>query len=328
MTQEYIPPFDLTDRIVNLISEISESVGRISIQHGIHSNPKLRRENRIKTIHASLAIENNSLTIEQITDLLNGKRILGPPKDIKEAKNAYEAYEQLLSLDPLSIDDLLSAHKILMEDLVSDAGCYRTEGVGVYDGEQVVHMAPPHEFVPEHMQNLIKWYKASDVHPLVKSAVFHYEFEFIHPFFDGNGRMGRMWHTLLLSQWKEVFAWLPVETLVKDRQQEYYDTLGQSDKLVNCTVFIEFMLQAIVDVLIDIGVSDQDNVQDNDQVKKLLKALSGQTLSAEELMKSLNLKHKANFRKNYLTPALELGVIERTIPEKPTSRNQKYRIKC
>ena len=230
MKEHYNPPYTITNKIVALIAEISELIGHITVTSGLNNNPKLRRDNRIKTIQASLAIENNTLTVEQITALLNGKRILGTPAEIKEVKNAYEVYEQLLTFNPFSISDLLKAHGILMADLVKNAGHFRTGGVGVFKGSRVVHMAPPAEFVPEHIANLFTWYQKSTAHPLVKSAVFHYEFEFIHPFADGNGRMGRLWHTLLLAEWKEILAWIPVETLVKERQEEYYDALGKADK--------------------------------------------------------------------------------------------------
>lgn len=327
MEETYNPPYTITNKIVDLIAGISELIGHITVTSGLNNNPKLRRANRIKTIQASLAIENNTLTVEQITALLNGKRILGTHAEIKEVKNAYEVYEQLLTFNPYSVSDLLKAHGILMADLVKNAGYFRTGCVGVFKGRQVVHMAPPAEFVPEHIGNLINWYQKSTAHPLIKSAVFHYEFEFIHPFADGNGRMGRLWHTLLLAEWKEILAWIPVETLVKERQEEYYDALGKADKEADSTVFVEFMLTALRDALKEIPPTDQDGDQETDQVNKLLYALSDETLSAVELMKRLNLKHRPTFRKNYLKPALAKGLIEMTIPDKPNSKNQKYRRK-
>lgn len=325
MAELYNPPYTITNKIVDLIAEISELIGHITVTSGLNNNPKLRRANRIKTIQASLAIENNTLTVEQITSLLNGKRILGTPAEIKEVKNAYEVYEQLLSFNPYSVSDLLKAHGILMADLVKNAGNFRTGGVGVFKGCYIVHMAPPAEFVPEHISNLINWYQKSTAHPLIKSAVFHYEFEFIHPFADGNGRMGRLWHTLLLAEWKEILAWIPVETLVKERQEEYYDALGKADKEADSTVFAEFMLTALRDALKEIPVTDQVSDQDTDQVKKLLQVLADDTLTAAELMERLNLRHRPTFRKNYLKPALVRGLIEMTVPDKPNSKNQKYR---
>lgn len=325
MEETYNPPYTITNKIVDLIAGISELIGHITVTSGLNNNPKLRRANRIKTIQASLAIENNTLTVEQITALLNGKRILGTPAEIKEVKNAYEVYEQLLTFNPYSVSDLLKAHGILMADLVKNAGYFRTGGVGVFKGRQVVHMAPPAEFVPEHIGNLINWYQKSTAHPLIKSAVFHYEFEFIHPFADGNGRMGRLWHTLLLAEWKEILAWIPVETLVKERHEEYYDALGKADKEADSTVFVEFMLTALRDALKEIPPTDQDSDQETDQVKKLLQVLANDTLTAAELMERLSLKHRPTFRNNYLKPALAKGLIEMTVPDKPNSKNQKYR---
>ena len=329
--ENYQPPFTITNKIVDLIANISELIGHITVTNKLSNNPKLRRANRIKTIQASLAIENNSLSLEQVTAILNGKRILGRPLEIKEVKNAYEAYEHLLTYNPYKIGDLLKAHKILMADLVNTNGAFRNSGVGIFNGKQVVHMVPPANIVPELIRNLIDWYKNSPAHPLIKSAVFHYEFEFIHPFADGNGRMGRLWHTLLLTKWKSILAWVPVETLVKERQDEYYKVLGIADKNADSTCFVEFMLQALYDMLIQISQSDYDtdhvSDQENDYVKLLLTILNDKELSITEIMMQLGLKHKPTFRKNYLNPALEKGLIERTIPDKPRSKNQKYRIK-
>lgn len=330
---DYKPPFHMTDKMTSLIAEISEQVGRITVLQEGTISPHLRRENRIRTIHSSLAIEHNSLSLEQVTAILDGKRVLGNPNEIKEVQNAYEAYELMLRLNPASVDDLLKAHKLMMNGLVSENGRFRSGGVGVFDGEVLIHMAPPVEFVPEHIQNLFAWYQKSELHPLIKSAIFHYEFEFIHPFADGNGRMGRMWHSLLLGKWKEMFFWLPIEELIQSRQTEYYDALGAADKQADSAGFVELMLEIIRDSLTEITVvgrstdqdSDQVTVQDKMPVERILSALSDETLSATELMERLGLSHRPTFRKNYLNPALEQKLIERTIPDKPNSKNQKYR---
>ena len=331
----YKPPFHMTDKIISLITEIGEQVGRITVLQEGTISPHLRRENRIRTIHSSLAIEHNSLSLEQVTAILEGKRVLGNPNEIREVQNAYGAYELMLQLNPASVDDLLKAHKLMMNGLAPENGRFRTGGVGVFDGDVLIHIAPPAEFVPDHILNLFAWYQQSALHPLIKSAVFHYEFEFIHPFADGNGRMGRMWHSLLLGKWKELFFWLPIEELIQSRQQEYYTALGAADRQADSSGFVELMLEIIRDSLKEVTVvgrfTDQDSDQVTDQVKtpvnRLLSALGNEVLSATELMQRLSLSHRPTFRKNYLNPALEQKLIERTIPDKPTSRSQKYR-KC
>ena len=327
MSERYIPPYTITDKIVSLVSEISEIIGTLSAWDNMNSNPQLRRDNRVKTIHASLAIENNSLSLDQVTAIINGKRILGAPGEIQEVKNAYEAYEQLITYNPYDVLDLLKAHKILMNDLVKEAGTFRSGGVGIFAGDRLVHMAPPAYLVPNQIADLLTWVKNDTAHPLIKSCVFHYEFEFIHPFADGNGRMGRMWQTLILSHWKNIFAWLPVETLIRERQDEYYAVLGKPDSIANATPFVEFLLGAIRDALQEITSIEQVTAQVSEQVKTVLKALGNETLTSNELMARVGLSHRGTFRKNYLQPALDLGVVEMTVPDKPNSRNQKYRIK-
>ncbi len=270
-----------------------------------------------------------------MTAILDGKRILGNPNEIKEVQNAYEAFELMLRLDPSSVDDLLKAYKLMMNGLVPENGKFRSGGVGVFADEVLIHMAPPAEFVPEHIHNLFAWYRQAELHLLIESAVFHYEFEFIHPFVDGNGRMGRMWHSLLLGKWKELFFWLPIEELIQSRQKEYYDALGVADRQADSAGFVELMLEIIRDSLKEVTVVGCSTDQDTDQVadqdktsaERLFSALGDNTLSAAELMERLGLLHKPTFRKNYLNPALEQNLIERTIPDKPNSKNQKYR-KC
>ena len=250
--EQYQPPFKITSKIIDYISRISEKIGEINSLENSPHQVKLRKENRIKTIHSSLAIENNSLTIEQITAIIDGKRVLGSPNEIQEVKNAVQTYELLLKLNPYEEKDLLKAHSLMMQDLVSNNGKYRNEGVGIFDGNQVVHLAPPADRVPLLMADLFNWLKSSDIHPLIKSCVFHYEFEFIHPFQDGNGRMGRLWQTVILKEWKEVFAWIPVETLKKENQSEYYNALNSSDKEADSSSFIEFMLSLLLKTIEEI----------------------------------------------------------------------------
>ncbi len=321
----YIPPYTITDKTVNLISAISEIITKITINDSMNNNPRLRRDNRIRTIHASLAIENNSLSLDQVTDIISGKRILGAPDEICEVKNAFEAYNKLLEMNPYSVEDMLLAHKVLMNELTKEVGTFRSGGVGVFAGEQLIHMAPPANQVPHLIKELADWAKKAEAHPLIKSCVFHYEFEFIHPFADGNGRMGRMWQTLLLNKWNSLFGWLPIETLIRDRQDEYYKVLGECDHSADSGKFIEFMLKAIYDALCEIVDTEQASEQVTEQVKKLLEFIDDKEYSTKELMKLLGLRHRPTFRDNYLLPALELGYIEMTIPDKPNSSKQKYK---
>ena len=253
------PPFEITNTIIDSVAEIAELVGRLTSTNHLSSNPTLRRSNRIRTIHGSLAIEQNTLSLEQVTAVLNGKHVLAPPKDIAEVKNAYEIYERLDELDPCSVDDLLTAHGIMTRELVDESGMFRTRPVGVVDQEgRVLHFGTLPQYVPDLVMELLDWVKSSDVHMLIRSCVFHYEFELIHPFADGNGRVGRLWHTLLLSKWNPAFAWLPVESIIHDRQEEYYAAINASNDAGESTVFIEFMLSAIKASLIDaINASDE-----------------------------------------------------------------------
>ncbi|ETA78992.1 Fic family protein [Youngiibacter fragilis] len=325
----YVPPYTISNRTVNLISEITEIIVEIAISDKMSNNPRLRRDSRIRTIHASLAIENNSLSLDQMTDIINGKRVLGSPDEICEVKNAFEAYERLLELNPYSIEDLLLAHKVLMKDLTKEAGTYRSGGVGVFAGEQLVHMAPPATQVPHLIKDLVEWANESEVHPLIKSCVFHYEFEFIHPFADGNGRMGRMWQTLILYKWKPLFGWLPIETLIKERQDEYYKVLGECDHSADSGKFIDFVLTAIYDALRELAenaqVTAQVTEQVTEQVEKLLGVMSDKEYSTKDLMELLGLKHRQSFRDKYLLPALEMGYVAMTIPDKPSSSRQMYK---
>ena len=246
------PPFEITNQMIDYVAEIAELLGRLNVTDALSSNPTLRRSNRIRTIHGSLAIEQNTLSLEQVTAVLNGKHVLAPPKDITEVKNAYEIYERLDELDPYSVDDLLTAHGIMTRGLVEESGIFRTRPVGVVDSEgHVLHFGTLPQYVPDLIMELLDWVKTSEVHMLIRSCVFHYELELIHPFADGNGRVGRLWHTLLLSKWNSAFAWLPVESIIHDRQQEYYAAINASNDAGESTEFIEFMLSAIKTSLIE-----------------------------------------------------------------------------
>jgi Fic family protein len=265
MPDTYTPPFTMTDEITNLVIEIAELTGAMKASEQLSKNPKLRRENRVRSIHSSLAIEQNSLTIDQVSDIIDGKRVLGPPQDIREVQNAYEAYEIMTKLNPYSVKDLLKAHKIMMEGLVKEAGIFRSKGVGVYAGEQLIHAGTPANYVPDLIGQLFDWLKKSKLHPLVKSCIFHYEFEFIHPFADGNGRTGRLWHTLILAKWQEFFLWIPIETIIHERQEDYYKALNASNTDGESTLFVQFMLELIRDLLKELshnGVMNKEKTLD------------------------------------------------------------------
>jgi Fic family protein len=309
-----------------LVAEISEQVGLLSAQRNGALTPQLRRGNRIRTIQASLAIENNTLSVEQVTAVLDGKRVLGLPREIQEVRNAFATYDAMPAWRPDSQADLLSAHGLLMQGLIDDAGRFRQGGVGIYREGRLLHMAPPASRVASLVQDLLNWLGATDWHPLIASCVFHYEFEFIHPFADGNGRMGRLWQTLMLSQWRPVLAYLPVETVICAQQEAYYAALAAADKAAEATPFVEFMLTALRQALTEASQSDQVSVQVSDQVARLLQALPlGAALKASELMQRLGLSHRPTFTQNYLKPALQAGLIEMTDPASPRSPVQQYR---
>jgi Fic family protein len=327
----YQPPLTLTNRMLALVSGISEQIGQLAAVDERLQTPQLRRGNRIRTIQASLAIENNTLSIEQVTAVLAGQRVLGLPREIQEVRNAFAAYEAMSEWQPSNRADLLRAHELLMGGLIDDCGQFRRAGVGIYRGDKLVHMAPPPSRVAQLIEDLLAWLGDSDWHPLIISCVFHYEFEFIHPFADGNGRMGRLWQTLILSQWRPVLAYLPVEAVIREQQDAYYAALSAADQLAESTPFVEFMLQALSLALEEAALSESatDPVTDlvSDPVRKLLSALHvNGPLKISDLMTEVGLAHKATFRANYLRPALAADLIEMTNPESPSSPAQKYRL--
>lgn len=320
------PPYSVTPTILRLVGEIGEWIGRYSVAADVSLSPRLRRGNRIRTIQASLAIENNMLTLEQVTAVIDGKRVLGLPREIQEVRNAFAAYERIDRWVPTSRSDLLEAHGILMAGLVDRPGEFRSGMVGVFHGDRIVHMAPPAERVPSLISDLLTWLERTDEHPLVASCVFHYEFEFIHPFPDGNGRLGRLWQTLILSRWKPMLAYLPVETVIRDRQAAYYGVLARADGGGDATPFVVFMLEALRSAIEEAVTSDQVSDHVSDQVIRLLDVLRSGEIGATDLMARLKLSHRPTFRKNYLEPALAAGLIERTQPVSPRSPTQRYRL--
>lgn len=325
---QYKPPFEITNEVLTYVSSISEKVGKISAISNLDSKPHLRKINRIKSIHSSLKIEANSLTISQVRDVINGKTVLGEQKEIQEVKNAYAAYEKLSEIKPYSLESLKEFHGIMTKYIVDEAGQFRKGEEGVFNGDVCIFVAPPARFVPDLMTELFGWMEKNHktVHPLIMSAVFHYEFVFIHPFADGNGRMARLWHTALLSSWKPIFEFIPIESQIEKFQNEYYEAIAKCHTEGASTSFIVFILEQIDKILDD--VSEQVN-QNIDQLSEYVKRLMGVMeydvpYTALALMNELGLKSRASFRQNYLVPALELNLIKMTIPDKPNSRNQRY----
>lgn len=326
MNNTYNPPYTLTDEMFDLVSQIMENLGKLNGVDDLEKLPRLRRINRIKSIHSSLAIENNTLSIEQVSDVINGKKVLGPQKDIIEVHNAFNAYEEVSKIDPYSIKDLLKIHSIMTNGLVKESGMFRSGQVGVYDQDgNVIHIAPPANIVPSLIKQLFDWVKLTNINMLIKSSIFHYEFEFIHPFNDGNGRTGRLWQTAMLASWKPIFEWIPIESIIKDNQDEYYKAIVVSTEQGESTAFITFMLKAINTAINNIIIDSKNHYNhSNNRVSKLMNVLDYYPQSANELMEKLNLKSRVGFRKNYLEPAIELGLVGMTNPDKPTSKNQKY----
>jgi Fic family protein len=320
MSNNYLPPFNISSTMVSLVADISQKLGRLAVLDEVSNNLRLRKINRIRTIQGSLAIEGNTLTEEQITAILEGKRVLAPPREIQEVRNAIKAYDLFEQWEAHSKDDLLAAHRILMTGLLDSPGAFRTGGVGVMAGKTIIHMAPPAGRVPLLMSDLFEWLRTTDVHPLIAGSVFHYEFEFIHPFEDGNGRMGRLWQTLILSRWNPLFANVPVESLVYEHQAEYYEALNKSSKNGESSVFIEFMLRTILAALTALSTPEV-----TPEVRKMLSAMAGE-MTRKQIQEKLGLKDEKHFRERYQQPAVALGLIEMTIPDKPNSRLQKYRI--
>ena len=325
---EYKPPFTITNEILSYVSSISEKIGRITAGHSLEAKPHLRKNNRIKSIHSSLKIEANSLSLGQVREVINGKTVLGEQKEIQEVKNAYSAYERLPEINPYSIKDLKRFHGIMTLCLVDESGIFRRGEEGVFNGDECIFMAPPARLVPQLMEELFVWMKEAhcSVHPLIMSSVFHYEFVFIHPFADGNGRMARLWHTAILSKWNPIFEYIPIESQIEKFQDEYYAAIAKCHIEGESTIFIEFMLSQIDKILDDISNQlKQDNEQLTEAVRKLLEVMEYDVpYTGKTLMEKLGLKSREGFRRNYLHPAVEMNLIRMTIPDKPNSRNQRY----
>ncbi len=323
---KYTPPFTITDQIIDLITQIAHALGKLDyLQHDPQAL-QLRKISQIKTITGTLQIEGNTLTEQQITAVLEGKTVLAPMREISEAQGAILLYQKADKFNYLNQQHLLQAHQLLMGDLLHHAGKYRNKAVGIYGKNGISHVAPPANRVSDLMSDLFGWLRETTTHPLISSSVFHFEFEFIHPFEDGNGRMGRFWQYLMLNRWNPVFSLIPVENRIKNKQQGYYDALQQSGSSGDSTLFIHYMCSTILEAINTLPTkSDQVDDQVSDQVKTLLNVLPENWLSTVEIMQLLGLSHKANFRKNYLEPALEQQFIEMQYPDSPRSPKQKYR---
>lgn len=326
--ETYTPPFTITNRMVASISQISEKLGQISNYREFESKPHLRRNNRIRSIHSSLAIEANSLSLDAVRGVIDGKTVIGPHKEIQEVKNAYRAYDEIGKLDPYSLNDLKRLHGIMTYLTVDESGAFRRGEEGVFNGDRCIFMAPPAKLVPDLMDRLFAWMRnvSAEIHPLILSSVFHYEFVFIHPFSDGNGRMARLWQTGLLSQWNPVFQYLPIESRIHEFQSAYYDAISSCHSEGRLNIFIEFMLDKINETL-DLALTQAHsaNAYLSEYIRRLLDAMEYDVpYTATQIMAALHLKSKETFRKNYINPALEKGLIVMSVPDKPTSRNQAY----
>lgn len=325
---DYTPPYQITDKTLSLVAVISEKIGRITERSNLDAKPHLRKNNKIKSIHSSLAIEANSLTLGDVKDVINGRLVLGTEKEIQEVKNAYAAYDEVSSIDVYNINELKRLHGIMTKYVADVSGEFRHGEEGVFNGDKCIFMAPPAKFVPGQMEDLFAWMKRSKgtVHPLILSSVFHYEFVFIHPFTDGNGRMARLWHTAILTKWQPIFEFIPIESQIEKFQNGYYDAIAESHINGNSTAFIEFILEQINAILDEVSVTvtaPGNNV--SEYVNKLLSVMEYDTpYTSSEILLLLKLKSKETLRKNYLAPAIRDNLIVMTEPDKPNSRNQRY----
>lgn len=324
----YKPPYTITDKMLEYVASISEKVGSLKNHSHLETRPHLRRNNRIKSIHSSLRIEANSLSLSEVRDVINGRVVLGDRQEIQEVKNAYMAYEEIEKINPYSVEDLKKIHGIMTAGIVRESGDFRKGEEGVFSGDTCIFVAPPPNMVSNLIADLFAWMRENKevVHPLIMSAIFHYEFIFIHPFADGNGRMARLWHTVLLYQWRDIFEYIPLESQIEQFQSEYYEAIAICHGNGNSNIFIEFMLEQIDKILDEvIEQSKQLGSDMSEYVKKMLAVMEYDIpYTAASIMEKLGIKSRETFRKNYMNPALEMGIVTMTIPDKPNSRNQRY----
>lgn len=335
------PPYTITEKAADYLAKIVETVTRLEFGTDFKRDIKLHRENRVRTIYSSLAIEGNSLTLGEVTAVIEGKVVAGKQTEIKEVKNTYEAYDKIMTFNPYAVKDFLKAHKLMTDGLVKEAGKFRSSDVGVFDGDVAVHIGACPQFVPQLIEDLFGWAKESDLHPVLKSAILHYEIETIHPFADGNGRIGRLWQTLLLVKWNSLFAWIPMESVIHENRPEYYDVLYYGQHTDDSIRFIEFVLASLLSSLKKIykdtmaskqgseqnkknldGSTNQDTIQD--ERTKIILAFCTESRTRNEIQQYIGISNRGYFRTSVLKPLLESGKLKMTIPDKPNSRNQKY----
>lgn len=326
---DYKPPFTITNKMLDYVSSIMEKVGKLDNYTNFNKMPVLRRNNRIRSIHSSLAIEANSLSLNQVKDVIAGRTVIGPQKEIQEVKNAYNAYEMIKNVDAYSIKDLKKVHGVMTYLTVNESGEFRKGNEGVFDEKgNCIHICPPPEQVEKLMRELFDWMKKNDkeIHPLILSSIFHYEFVFIHPFSDGNGRTVRLWQNIILSKWKELFEYLPIESQIHKYQDDYYKSINNCNHNGESTEFVEFMLKMIDEVLDEtIRTSSAPITETGININKLLSVMDYNVpMTANEIMNKLGIKSKETLRATYLDPAIKEGVVALTIPDKPTSKNQMY----
>lgn len=326
---DYKPPYTITNKMLDYVSSIMEKIGKLDNYTNFNKMPTLRRNNRIISIYSSLAIEANSLSLGQVKDVISGRTVIGPQKEIQEVKNAYSAYEMINSVDAYSIKDLRKIHGIMTYLTIDESGKFRKGNEGVFDEKgNCIHVCPPPEQINGLMKELFDWMKKNKetIHPLIMSSIFHYEFVFIHPFSDGNGRTARLWQNVILSKWKELFEYLPIESQIHKYQDNYYKAINNCNHKGESTEFIEFMLEmidAVLDETITTSLAPITEVGIN--INKLLNVLEYNVpMTANEIMDKLGIKSKETLRATYLDPAIKEGVVALTIPDKPTSKNQMY----
>ena len=323
----HTPPFTITERAADYLAKIVEIVTRLEYGTGFKYDIRLHRENRVRTIHSSLAIEGNLLSLEEVTAVIDGTVIAGKQTEIKEVKNAYEAYGKLMTFDPYSVEDFLYAHKLMTEGLIRESGMFRSGDVGVFDGDIAIHIGARPQFVPKLVNDLFEWARESELHPVLKSAILHYEIETIHPFADGNGRMGRLWQTLLLTQWKTIFTWIPMETVLYRNRGQYYQAIEDSRGANDAGPFIEYTLCSLLDAIIDQVEHQVEHQVERSSIQiSVLRLLVERSLSRKEIFTSIGIHGDSRAFKRNIQPLLDEGLIEMTVPERPTSRIQRYRL--